>query len=87
MAIQPPAERLWWKEPVGRAELVWIVIAFLWGLVMFGMMIWWHLNGQQNPSNESYRIDPLVFGERTEAMAEAYTVGEEGDSGALFRES
>ena len=81
MAITPPAQRLWWKEPVGRAELVWTVIAFLWGLIMFGMMIWWHLNGQQNPSNESYRIDPLEFGERTEAMAEAYTVGEEGDSG------
>jgi cytochrome c oxidase subunit 2 len=81
MALQPPEARIWWNEPVGRGELVWIAIAFLWGLVMFFMMVWWHLEGRQNLSNEVYRIDPDLFAERTEAFAEQYAVGEEGDTG------
>jgi len=81
MAISPPEERIWWKQPVARGELVWIVIAFLWGVVMFSMMIYWHFNGQQNFPSEAYRIDPAVYGELTEAFAEQYTVREEGDTG------
>ena len=29
MALTPPASKVWWNEPVGRGELVWVVIAFL----------------------------------------------------------
>ena len=79
MAIHPPEQRLWWNEPVERGEIVWIAIAFLWGVFMFLFMIWWHFTGQQNLSNEAYRIDPAVYAERTEAFAEQYTVREEGD--------
>jgi cytochrome c oxidase subunit 2 len=81
MAISPPEERIWWSEPLSRMEITWIAIAFLWGLVMFGAMIWWHIYGQQNLSNEAYRIDPAVFAERAEAMADQYTVREEGETG------
>ncbi len=81
MALTPPENRLWWNEPLDKVELAWIVIAFLWGLVMFSAMIYWHIVGEQNLSNEAYRIDPEVFAERTEAMVEAYTVREEGDPG------
>ena len=81
MALTPPENRLWWNEPLDKVELAWIVIAFLWGLVMFSAMIYWHIVGEQNLSNEAYRIDPEVFAERAEAMAEAYTVREEGDTG------
>ncbi len=42
MAIAPPSERIWWKEPIHKVELVWIIVAFLWGLAMFFMMIYWH---------------------------------------------
>jgi hypothetical protein len=35
MAITSPTARLWWKEPVHRAEIIWIAIAFLWGVIMF----------------------------------------------------
>jgi len=80
MAIHP-VKGNWWSEPLERMEIIWISIAFVWGLVMFSAMIYWHINGEQNLSNEAYRIDPLVFGERAEAMAEMYTVGEEGDTG------
>ena len=73
MAIHPPENRLWWNEPVERGEIVWIAIAFLWGVFMFLFMIWWHFTGTQNLSNEAYRIDPDVFAERTEAFAEQYS--------------
>ena len=29
-AILPPADRLWYKQPIDRVEGTWIVIALLW---------------------------------------------------------
>jgi cytochrome c oxidase subunit 2 len=81
MAIYPPSKRIWWKEPLNRMEITWISIAFLWGLVMFGTMIVWHVVGEQNLSNETYRIDPDKYTERTEAMVAKYKVREEGKTG------
>jgi len=81
MAIIPPKSRLWWKEPLDRAEIIWITIAFLWGVFMFCVMIYWHITGEQNLSNEAYRIDPEAFAAKAEEMAEKYTVREEGDTG------
>ncbi len=78
MAIAPPSERIWWKEPVARTELIWIIIAFLWGLVMFFMMIYWHGAGEQNLSNEAYRITPQKFAAKAQAMVDQHTVREEG---------
>ena len=77
MAINPPSERLWWNTPVHRVELVWIVVAFLWGLVMFGMMVYWHAYGKHNLSNETYRISPEEYLAKTEAMIAKYKVREE----------
>ena len=77
MAITPPSERIWWNEPVARTELIWVVIAFTWGPVMFFMMIYWHGEGKQNLSNEAYRITAQKFSDRATAMAEAHTVREE----------
>ncbi|MFN0301295.1 MAG: hypothetical protein ACKVQU_13195 [Burkholderiales bacterium] len=37
-AILPPGQRIWWKQPIDKMEIVWIVIAFVWCLVMFFMM-------------------------------------------------
>ena len=77
MAIFPPAERIWWHKPIHRVELVWIIVAFLWGLVMFFMMIYWHAVGRQNLSNETYRTTPAVFSAKTQAMIDKYTVRED----------
>ena len=81
MAIHPPQARIWWNQPVSRTELTWVLVAFLWGLVMFFAMIYWHLYGEQNLSNEAYRIEPEVFAEKTEAMVEQYMVREDEGSG------
>jgi len=78
MALTPPENRHWWNEPLHRMEIGWITIAFLWGLFMFGVMIYWHINGEQNLSNEAYRVNPEVYGEKVEAFAEKYKVREEG---------
>ena len=77
MAITPPSQRIWWKEPIARTEIIWIVVAFLWGLLMFSAMIYWHMEGEQNLSNESYRITPELFAEKTNEMVEKYQVREE----------
>ena len=53
MAVSPPERRIWWNEPIERVELIWIVIAFLWGLFMFAFMIAWHFIGQQNLNKEA----------------------------------
>ena len=77
MGISPPEARIWWKEPIPKAELGWFVVAFLWGLVMFFMMIYWHGEGKQNLSNEAYRITAEKFSEKANEMVEKYTVREE----------
>ncbi|MBT8447318.1 MAG: cytochrome C oxidase subunit II [Gammaproteobacteria bacterium] len=77
MAIHPPSERIWWREPIARVEIVWILVAFLWGLFMFFMMIYWHGAGRQNLSNEAYRITAEAYSEKTNAMVAAHTVREE----------
>ena len=77
MAIHPPPQRVWWNEPIARTEIVWIIIAFLWGLLMFSAMIYWHMEGEQNLSNESYRITPELFAEKANAMVDKYQVREE----------
>lgn len=74
MAVTPPEARLWWKEPIAKIELTWVIIAFLWGLVMFFMMIYWHVAGEQNLSNESYRTDAETFSRKTQAMVDQYTI-------------
>ncbi|RMD64607.1 MAG: cytochrome C oxidase subunit II [Alphaproteobacteria bacterium] len=81
MAITPPTDRLWWKEPLSKTEITWISIAFAWSIIMFLAMIYWHMTGEQNLSNEAYRIKPEVFAAKAEAMVEQYQVGEEGDTG------
>jgi cytochrome c oxidase subunit 2 len=81
MALTPPKDRLWWKESLHTSEIIWITVAFLWGVVMFSAMIYWHIEGKQNLSNEAYRIDPEVFAAKAEAMTNQYTVREEGDTG------
>jgi len=78
MAISPPLQRIWWNEQVSKTELIWIVVAFAWGLVMFFMMIYWHGAGQQNLSNEAYRITPEAYGLKAQAMVDQYTVRDEG---------
>ena len=78
-AILPPAERIWYKHPIDRVEGTWIVIALIWCLIMFAMMVGWHIWGSQNLSTETYRTTPDKFMARVQAMVDKYTVRTETD--------
>ena len=81
MAIRPPEAKVWWNEPIARGELLWIWVAFLWGVIMFFMMVYWHLVGRQNLSTEVYRIDPQVYEKRVDEFTKKFKVRDEGDTG------
>jgi len=72
----PPADKIWWKTPVGKDEIIWIGIALVWCLIMFFMMPYWHLYGKQNLSNEAYQTTPAKFQARVDEMVEKYKIGE-----------
>ena len=76
-SFMPPADRIWWKVPVGRQEILWIAIALVWCLIMFFMMPYWHIYGKQNLSNEAYQTTPAKFGAKVQAMVDQFKVGEE----------
>jgi cytochrome c oxidase subunit 2 len=73
-AILPPSERLWYRHPIDRVEGTWIAIALTWCLIMFFMMIAWHIWGKQNLSTETYKTTPEMFAAKTQAMVDKYTV-------------
>jgi cytochrome c oxidase subunit 2 len=73
-SILPPSERIWWKQPIDRSEIIWIAIAFAWCMVMFFMMPYWHIYGKQNLSTETYRVTPELFSKATQKMVDQYTV-------------
>ena len=79
MSIMPPSERIWWKTPVHKIELVWVVIALGWCLILFLWMPYFHVFGEQNLSNEAYRVTPAAFEAKAQAMVDTYTVRTETD--------
>ena len=78
-AILPPPERLWYKHPIDRVEGTWIVLSLTWCLIMFVMMVGWHVWGNQNLSTETYRTTPEKFMTAAQAMVDKYTVRTETD--------
>ncbi len=73
-AILPPSERLWWKHPLDRVEGTWIVIALIWCLIMFAMMVGWHIYGKQNLSTETYKTTPELYLKKAQAVVDKYTI-------------
>ncbi len=73
-AILPPSERIWWKTPVGKEEIVWILLALIWCIIMFAMMPIWHIYGKQNLSNEAYKTTPVQYEAKVKAMTEQHTI-------------
>ncbi len=77
--IAPPAQKVWWKEPIEKAELIWIIVVVVWGIVLTLMMPYWHIYGKQNLSNETYRVTPEAYQTKVQKMVDAHTVRTEGD--------
>ena len=73
-AILPPSQRIWWKQPIDKVEILWIGIAFVWCMVMFFIMPYWHVYGKQNLSSETYRVKPQLYAKAAQEMVDKYTV-------------
>jgi cytochrome c oxidase subunit II len=65
---------VWWK-PAHPAERMWVIIAFVWCLVLFAMMPFWHLRGGQNPTGIRHTVEPTAFSERVDQFIADYQVG------------
>jgi cytochrome c oxidase subunit 2 len=70
-------DRNWWSAPVGLDEIIWITIAFIWGIFMTFMMVYWYYAGDQNQTGESFRISAEAFEVKMDRMIEDYQVGED----------
>ena len=68
---------VWWK-PAHRSEKVWFTIAFIWCMVLFAMMPFWHIKGGQNPSGIRTRVESKAFAQRVKRFIDDYRVGEDG---------
>jgi len=77
-SLAPPKDRIWWNQPIEKVELIWITLVFVWGLVMAFMMPFWHVTGNQNLSNETYRVTPEAYLAKAQKMVDQYTVRKEG---------
>ena len=73
--IESP-QGVWWK-PVHKSEKIWVTIAFIWCMVLFAMMPFWHFRGGQNPSGIRHKVDPQAYAERVREFTEEYRIGED----------
>jgi cytochrome c oxidase subunit 2 len=73
--IEPP-KGVWWK-PAHKSEKIWVTIAFIWCLVLFAMMPFWHLRGGQNPTGIRHKVDPDAYAERVREFIADYQIGED----------
>lgn len=77
-SLSPPKHLVWWNEPIERAELIWISIVVVWGIILTLMMPFWHVYGSQNLSSEAYRTTPEIYMAKALAVVEKFTVRTEG---------
>ncbi len=67
---------VWWK-PANKQEKLWVTIAFVWCMILFAMMPFWHLKGGQNPSGIRTKVTAENFRQRVDQFVTDYQVGEE----------
>jgi len=70
-------ERIWWRQPLSRAEKVWVYLALVWGVFMFAFMYIWAGIGQQQVPLETYRLTTAEFQSRSTDFITRYQVGSE----------
>ncbi len=66
----------WWL-PIGKQEKKWVTIAFVWCMILFFMMPFWHIKGGQNPSGIRSKVEASAFQARVDQFIQDYQVGEE----------
>ncbi len=77
-----PPEGNWWNQAVNRRETIWLGIAGVWSLAIFGWMSGFTRFGDQNPVGETYEVEPAAF----EEMLDAYRMDADWTSEAAINE-
>ena len=77
--VDPP-EGYWWNQPINRREGLWLGIAGVFSVAIFGWMSAFTRIGDQNPIGETYRVSPAEFREKMNAYLEE---AEETDDGIV----
>ena len=72
--LSPPG--VWWT-PANKQEKLWVTIAFVWCMILFAMMPFWHIKGGQNPTGIRAKVTPEAFQERVDRFVADYKVGED----------
>lgn len=57
-SISPPSDKHWWKEPIEKAELIWIAVVVVWGIILTLMMPFWHVYGNRTSRARPTRPRP-----------------------------
>ena len=79
MSISPVTDRLWWKIPMDREEVIWVTVAFVWCLFMFFMMPYWHVFGKQNLAHKAVRTGAEAYMKKAEEGVAKWKVREESE--------
>lgn len=66
-----PPEGNWWNRSIDRRETIWLGIASVWSVVMFGWMSAFTRIGDQNPIGETYEVSPSEYQDSVSAYKEA----------------
>ncbi|MBV6442505.1 MAG: hypothetical protein DYG98_16065 [Haliscomenobacteraceae bacterium CHB4] len=74
MSLLAPVEG-WYAKKVARDEKMWMLISFVLCLMLFVWMLLWHVYGEQNPSNVTYRTTPVEFSRLHEAYIKKNMIG------------
>lgn len=75
--IEEP-EGNWWDIPVGGYEKVWVGIAVIWAVMLFGWMAGWTYMGNQNPTGKTVRITSEHMKEKFDRYRKKASKTEEG---------
>ncbi|MEX0769586.1 MAG: hypothetical protein WD035_02575 [Balneolaceae bacterium] len=65
-----------WFSPPKGGERMWIGMALVWCLIMSITMPYWHFQGKQNSTGESYEVEPEAFVNRVNQFVETHQTGE-----------
>ncbi len=70
------ATGVWW-QPAGKQEKTWVKVAFIWCMILFAMMPFWHFRGGQNPSGIRRTVTPTDYSDRVNRFIQDYQIGYE----------
>jgi cytochrome c oxidase subunit 2 len=65
----------WWA-PADKKEKMWVLISFIWCMILFAMMPFWHFKGGQNPTGIRGKVTPENYEARVNAFINEYQTGE-----------